>query len=253
MNLTLPPGRPPTSACAHAQALARRTSWWLPGDLAAFASSPPGNKNSRGAPRLRQIEPGYNLLQQVRHGVTERRRTRTAPLIQRGHPEWVLGCVLSPRDLPRGQPGQTPQAAGGPAARPPFPARNGPDYADGEIRRPLAARRRERGTQPHVPATDRTARIVPLTGPLKAWMPQPRCWDDMNAASTPEARESGKNHKSQKFARSTVASGIAGVALDSRSSRPGRPPPLRPCACPGGGSGSGRAAGRRHRGPPSRR
>ena len=119
-------GRPPASACADAQALARRTSWWLPGDLAAFASSPPGKKNSRGVPRLRQIEPGYYLLPQVRRGVTERRRTRTASLIQRGRPETVLGCVLSPRDLPRCQPGQTPQASGGPAARPPFPARNGP-------------------------------------------------------------------------------------------------------------------------------
>src|SRR6516225_1211347 len=74
---------------------------------------------------------------------------------------------------------------------------------------------RERGTQPHVPGADRTAPDRAAHRAVEAWMPQPRCWDDMNAASTPEARGSGKNHKSQKFARSTVASGIAGVALDS--------------------------------------
>jgi hypothetical protein len=45
----------------------------------------------------------------------------------------------------------------------------------------------------------------------------------------------------------------AGVWLLKGSSRPGRPPPRRPCACPGGGSGTGRAAGLRHPGPPSRR
>ena len=101
-------GRPPPSACAHAQVLARRSSWWLPGDLAAFASSPPGKKNSRGAPPLRQIELGYNLLQQVRRGVTERRQTRTASPVRRGHPETVLGCVLSRRDLPCRQSRQTP-------------------------------------------------------------------------------------------------------------------------------------------------
>jgi len=102
-------GRPPPSACADAQALARRTSWWLPGDLAAFASSPPGKKNSRGAARLRQIEPGYNPLPQLRHGVTARRRTFTASPVRRGGPETVLGCVLSPRDFPRCQPRQTPR------------------------------------------------------------------------------------------------------------------------------------------------
>ena len=112
MNLTSPPGRPPASACAHAQALARRTSWWLPGDLAAFASSPPGKKNSRGASRLRQIKRGYNLSPQVRRGVTERRRMGTAAPVRRDRMETVLGCVLSPRDLPRRQPRQTPQAAG---------------------------------------------------------------------------------------------------------------------------------------------
>jgi hypothetical protein len=42
-------------------------------DLAAFAFIPPGKKNSRGARRLRQIEVGYNMLPQVRRGVTERR------------------------------------------------------------------------------------------------------------------------------------------------------------------------------------
>ena len=108
MNLTLPPGRPLTSACAQAQALARRTSWWLPGDLTAFTSSPPGKKNSRGAARLRQIEPGYKLLPQIRRGVTACRRTPTASPVRRGHPEAVLGCVLSPRDFPWCQPRQTP-------------------------------------------------------------------------------------------------------------------------------------------------
>jgi hypothetical protein len=37
------------------------------------------------------------------------------------------------------------------------------------------------------------------------------------------------------------------------SSLPGRPLPRRPCACPGGGSGTGRTAGLRHPGPPFRR
>ena len=106
-----PPGRPPTSACAHAQALARRTSWWPPGDLAAFAPSPPGKKNSRGASRLRQIKGSYNLSPQVRRGVTGRRRMSTVAPVRRGRLETVLGCVLSPRDLPRRQPRQTPQAA----------------------------------------------------------------------------------------------------------------------------------------------
>jgi hypothetical protein len=48
-------------------------------DLAAFAFIPPGKKNSRGAWRLRQIEVGYNMLQQVRRGVTERRRAYATP------------------------------------------------------------------------------------------------------------------------------------------------------------------------------
>jgi hypothetical protein len=114
VNLTLPPGRPLPSACAHAQALARRTSWWLPGDLAASASSPPGKKNSRGAARLRQIELGYNLLQQVRHDVTGCRRSYTAAPVRRGRRDTVPRCVLSARGLPRRQPRQTPSDEGYP-------------------------------------------------------------------------------------------------------------------------------------------
>jgi hypothetical protein len=68
-----PPGRPLSSASADAKALARRTSWWLPGDLTLSRSSPPGKKNFRGAARLRQIEVGYNLLPQVRRDVTDHR------------------------------------------------------------------------------------------------------------------------------------------------------------------------------------
>src|SRR5712691_4020687 len=87
MNLTLPPGHHPTPTCAYAQALARRISWWLPGDLAAFAIIPPGKKNSRGAWRLRQIDVGYSLLPQVRRRVTERRQPCAAAPVRRARPE----------------------------------------------------------------------------------------------------------------------------------------------------------------------
>ena len=72
MILARPQGDLYPSASADAKALARRTSWWLPGDLTLSRSSPPGKKNSRGAVRLRQIDADYNLLPQVRRGVTGR-------------------------------------------------------------------------------------------------------------------------------------------------------------------------------------
>ena len=49
------------------------------------------------------------------------------------------------------------------------------------------------------------------------------------------------------------AGGYPGAGRLKGSSLPGRFPPRRPCACPGGGSGTGRTAGLRHPGPPSRR
>ena len=55
-----------------------------------------------------------------------------------------------------------------------------------------------------------------------------------------------------RLASGWLAGGLAVWPL-TRSSRPGRSPPRRPYACPGGGSGTGRTAGLRHPGPPSRR
>jgi hypothetical protein len=81
-----PPERPLPSASADAKALARRTSWWLPGDLTLSRSSPPGKKNFRGAARLRQIDVGYNLLPQVRRGVTGRRHLRAVLPARSGGP-----------------------------------------------------------------------------------------------------------------------------------------------------------------------
>jgi len=46
-----------------------------PRDLALSRPSPRGKKNSRGAPRLRQIERANSSLTLVRHGVIERVRT----------------------------------------------------------------------------------------------------------------------------------------------------------------------------------
>ena len=46
-----------------------------PRDLALSRPSPRGKKNSRGAPRLRQIERANSSLSQVRHDVIERVRT----------------------------------------------------------------------------------------------------------------------------------------------------------------------------------
>ena len=111
-----------------------------------------------------------------------------------------------------------------------------PDYADGEIR-----------------------------NGLKAWMSQSCCWNDMAGASTPYASGCGKNHGQQKLARSTMTPGVSGGGHAPCRSRvrgghapcrprfPGRPRPRRPCACPGGGSGSGRTAGLPNPGRPSRR
>jgi hypothetical protein len=76
-------------------------------DLAAFAFIPPGKKNSRGAWRLRQIEVGYNMLPQVRRGVTERRRTYVASRVGVTRQELISDEFRLPRNLPRHQPGQT--------------------------------------------------------------------------------------------------------------------------------------------------
>jgi len=96
-----PPGRPLSSASADAKALARRTSWWLPGDLTLSRSSPPGKKNFRGAARLRQIEVGYNPLPQVRRGVTACRHLRAVLPARSGspvaHPQTRTGAAGSLR------------------------------------------------------------------------------------------------------------------------------------------------------------
>ena len=83
-------------------------------DLAAFAFIPPGKKNSRGARRLRQIEVGYNMLPQVRRGVTERRRALVAPPGRPGDAATYPGHVRSPRDLPRHQPAKRYKRVGYP-------------------------------------------------------------------------------------------------------------------------------------------
>jgi len=71
-----------------------------PGSCPLSRSSPPDRKNSRGASRLRQIEPGYNLLLQVRRDVTERRRPRTASPVRWDDSNTSLGSALSPPNLP---------------------------------------------------------------------------------------------------------------------------------------------------------
>lgn len=72
----MPPGSPKLQACTHsAKALARGLPDGSPGPDPLSRPSPRGKKNSRGAPRLRQIEPRYRVLTQVRRGVTKRLRT----------------------------------------------------------------------------------------------------------------------------------------------------------------------------------
>jgi hypothetical protein len=56
-----------------------------PRDLALSRPSPRGKKNSRGAPRLRQIERANSALTQVRHAVMGRSH-RVVPLASAGAP-----------------------------------------------------------------------------------------------------------------------------------------------------------------------
>jgi len=110
-----PPGRPLSSASADAKALARRTSWWLPGDLTLSRSSPPGKKNFRGAARLRQIEVGYNPLPQVRRGVTACRHLRAVLPARSGspvaHPQTRTGATGSLRTHISKHPFRAPYSA----------------------------------------------------------------------------------------------------------------------------------------------
>ena len=63
---------------AQREALARRTSLVAPRDLALSRPSPRGKKNSRGAPRLRQIKHGNSSLILARQDVIKRVRTVVA-------------------------------------------------------------------------------------------------------------------------------------------------------------------------------
>jgi hypothetical protein len=69
---------PPVRTSAHSARLNQKDSLVASLDLAAFASIPSGKKNSRGAWHLRQIDGVYGVLQQVRRGVTGRRRACAA-------------------------------------------------------------------------------------------------------------------------------------------------------------------------------
>ena len=69
---------PPVPTCAHGASLNQKVFLVASLDLAASASIPSGKKNSRGAWHLRQIDVGYGVLPQVRHGVTARRRAYAA-------------------------------------------------------------------------------------------------------------------------------------------------------------------------------
>ncbi len=140
--------------------------------------------------------------------------------------------------------------------------------------RPTARVRRRRNPSPGPLTSD-------SYGVDAAFMPLDSRWYDMNAASTSYASECDKNHRSQELARATLAprarDGVRSVPSPSircgvkgarcaryrlpsirysgkaaSTSFPGRSPPRRPCACHGGGSGTGRTAGLRHAGPPSR-
>ena len=100
----LPPGRPPPSACAHAQALARRTSWWLPRGPDRFRVHPRRARRTLGVPRafVKSTSATFcyrrsnTALQAIGHppavlparngGLRTRPRTRTAATGFSGHP-----------------------------------------------------------------------------------------------------------------------------------------------------------------------